>query len=76
MDGLCIRIIEDMNTPTIIVMLLTLWLVMGLGFLSAHIDHRRQGKSIYESLTSYEGLLFILSVVTPMIILIHKSVSG
>jgi heme/copper-type cytochrome/quinol oxidase subunit 2 len=65
-----------MNTPTIIVMLLTLWLVMGLGFLSAHINHRRQGKSIYESLTSHEGLLFILSVITPLIILIHKAVSG
>ena len=70
------RIFEDVNTPTIIVMLLTLWLVMGLGFLSAHINHRRQGKSLYESWTSLEGLLFIASVVAPLIILINKAVSG
>ncbi len=76
MDGHGMRIIQGMNTPTIILMLLTLWLVMGLGFLSAHVNHRRQGKSIYESLTSYEGLLFILSVVIPVIILIHRAVSG
>ena len=65
-----------MNIPTIIVLLLTLWLVMGLGFLSAYINHRRQGKSQYESWTSYEGLMFILSVLIPLIILIHKAVSG
>ncbi len=65
-----------MNTPTIIVMLLTLWLVMGLGFLSAYVNLRRKGKSQFESWTSSEGLLFILSVVIPLIILIHNTVSG
>ena len=65
-----------MNTPTIIVMLLTLWLVMGLGFLSAYVNMRRKGKSPYESWTSYEGLLFILSVILPLIILIYTAVSG
>jgi len=44
-----------MNTPTIIVMLLTLWLVMGLGFLSEFVNLRRKGKSQVESWTSYEG---------------------
>ena len=65
-----------MNTPTIIVMLLTLWLVMGLGFLSEYVNLRRKGKSQFESWTSYEGLLFILSVVVPLILLIHNTVSG
>ena len=65
-----------MNTPTIVVMILTLWLVMGLGFLSEYTNARRQGKSLYNAWTSYEGLLFILSVVAPLIILIHKAAMG
>jgi heme/copper-type cytochrome/quinol oxidase subunit 2 len=65
-----------MNTPTIVLALLTFWLVMGLGFLSKYVNVRRNGKTRYEAWTSYEGLLFILSIVVPIIILIHKSVSG
>lgn len=65
-----------MNTPTIVVMVLTLWLVMGLGFLSEYTNARRKGKAPSEAWTSYEGLLFILSVVVPLIILIHKASSG
>lgn len=65
-----------MNTPTIIVALLTLWLVMGLGFLSANSNHRRQGKSLFESLTSFEGILFILSVIIPLVVIINKAVLG
>jgi len=66
----------EMNTPTIVVAILTFWLVMGLGFLSKYVNVRRSGKTRYEAWTSYEGLLFILSIVLPIIILIHKSVSG
>ncbi len=62
-----------MNTPTIVVAVLTLWLVMGLGFLAEYVTARNKGKTPYEAWTSYEGLLFILSVVVPFIILIHKS---
>jgi hypothetical protein len=65
-----------MNTPTIMVALLTLWLVMGLGFLSAYSNHRRQGKSLFESLLSFEGVLFILSVIIPLVVLIHKTALG
>jgi heme/copper-type cytochrome/quinol oxidase subunit 2 len=65
-----------MNTPTIVVAVLTLWLVMGLGFLAEYVNARRKGKTSYEVWTSYEGLLFILSVVVPLIILIHKSLPG
>jgi len=61
-----------MNTPTIIVTVLTLWLVMGLGFLSKYANERKIGKSRYESWTSYEGLLFILSVAVSVIILIYQ----
>lgn len=62
-----------MNTPTIIVALLTLWLVMGLGFLSKYIKARNKGKRPYETWTSYEGLSLILSVVIPLVVIIYKS---
>jgi hypothetical protein len=60
-----------MNTPTIVVAVLTLWLVMGLGFLSKYVNARRKGKTPFEAWTSYEGLLFIVSVVVSVIILIR-----
>ena len=62
-----------MNTITIVVTVLTIWLVMGLSFLSAYFKDRREGKSLTDTLTSYEGLLFIASVVIPIIILIHSA---
>ena len=65
-----------MNTPTIIVMILTLWLVMGLGFLAEYVNVRRQGKSPLEAWSSYEGVLFILSIAIPIIIMIHRTASG
>ena len=65
-----------MNTPTIVVAVLTLWLVMGLGFLSKYVNARRKGKTPYEAWTSYEGLLFVVSVVVPLIVLIDKSLPG
>jgi len=65
-----------MNAPTIVVTVLTLWLVMGLGFLAEYTNVRREGKSSYEAWTSYEGLLFILSVAVPLLILISKAASN
>jgi len=66
----------EMNTPTVVVAILTLWLVMGLGFLAKYVAVRKSGRTSYEAWISYEGLLFILSIVVPIIILIHTSVSG
>ncbi len=65
-----------MNTPTIIVTLLTLWLVMGLGFWAEYANARREGKTLFQALVSYEGLLFILSIAIPIIIMIHRATSG
>lgn len=65
-----------MNTPTIVVTLLIFWLVMGLGFLSNYITARNKGKTRYEAWTSYEGLLFISSVVISLIVLLYKTLSG
>ncbi len=64
-----------MNTPTIIVTILTLWLVMGLGFLAEYANARREDKSLFETWVSCEGLLFILSIIIPIIIMIHRSTS-
>jgi heme/copper-type cytochrome/quinol oxidase subunit 2 len=65
-----------MNTPTIVVTLLVFWLVMGLGFLSKYVVDRNKGKTLYESWTSYEGLLFVSSIVIPLIVLLYRSFSG
>ena len=65
-----------MNTPTIIVALLVFWLVMGLGFLAKYASIRNKGKTRMEAWMTYEGVLFILSVVVPLLILIHRSISG
>lgn len=65
-----------MNTPTIVVTLLVFWLVMGLGFLSKYVAVRKKGKTRYEAWTSYEGLLFISSIVIPLIVLVYKTLSG
>ncbi len=65
-----------MNTITIVVTVLTLWLVMGLSFLSVYLEIRREGKSLVNAWTSYEGLLFVASIVAPLILLIHRVASG
>ena len=64
-----------MNTITQIVFVMTLWLVMGIGFLSAATEARRKGKSWGDALLSIEGLLFFLSLLIPIFILIHRNVS-
>ncbi len=64
-----------MNTPTIIVTILTLWLVMGLGFWAEYANARKEGKSLFEVWISYEGILFILSIAIPIIIMIHRVTS-
>jgi hypothetical protein len=51
------------NTQTLVVTILTLWLVMGLGFLAYYAKARKAGHSFAATLKSNEGLLFIASVV-------------
>ncbi|MFC1829345.1 hypothetical protein ACFL0O_07030 [Thermodesulfobacteriota bacterium] len=65
-----------MNTITIIVTVLTLWLVMGLSFLSTFLEVRRKGGSPADAWASYEGLLFIASIVVPLILLINRAAFG
>ena len=65
-----------MNTPTLVLTIFTLWLVTGLGFLAEYANTRRQGKSPFEAWTSIEGLLFVASVVVPLVFLIHSAARG
>ena len=52
-----------MNTQTLVVTILTLWLVMGLGFLAEWAKKRKQGQTLFQALGSIEGLLFLASIV-------------
>jgi len=65
-----------MNTITIIVTVLTLWLIMGLSFLSTFLEVRRKGGSPADAWVSYEGLLFIATIAVSLILLINITVSG
>ncbi|MFH1982487.1 MAG: hypothetical protein ABIL58_11635 [Pseudomonadota bacterium] len=65
-----------MNTITMIVTILTLWLVMGLGFLSKYADMRRQGRPSLEAWKTNEGLLFIASVAVPVLAVLVKTIVG
>jgi hypothetical protein len=65
-----------MNTITMVVTVLTLWLVMGLGFLSKYIECKRNGKTPLEAWRTNEGLLFAASVVIPIALALYRTVSG
>jgi hypothetical protein len=62
-----------MNTITQVVLVLVLWLVTGLGFLTKYAEVRRKGGTLYDAGASYEFLFFILSILVPLVILIHRS---
>jgi hypothetical protein len=61
-----------MNTITLIVAILTLWLVMGLGFLSEYSKLRRQGKTLIQSFGSGEGILFLSSILLSLLYLFTR----
>ncbi|MCF8078007.1 MAG: hypothetical protein K9K88_01875 [Desulfobacterales bacterium] len=63
-----------MNGITQAFFFLTLWLVMGIGFLSKATELRRQGKSWADALTSIEALLFYLSLLAPFVLVIQRNV--
>jgi hypothetical protein len=63
-----------MNGVTQAAFFVTLWLIMGIGFLSKTTEIRRQGKTWSDALVSVEALLFFLSLLTPFVLLIHRHV--
>ena len=52
-----------MNTITLVVSILVLWIVMGLGFLAALSKKRKQGDSGIQLWMCTEGLLFAATIV-------------
>ena len=65
-----------MNTITMIITVLTLWLVMGLGFLSKYAEMRRLGQRAIDAWKTNEGLLFVASVAISLFVLAVKTVGG
>jgi len=65
-----------MNTITMVVTVLTLWLVMGLGLLSKYADCKKNGKTTAEAWMTHEGLLFIASVVIPLLFACYRVATG
>jgi len=59
-----------MNTITQLVAMLTLWLVMGLGFLAEYAKLRRQGHTLTTALLRPEGILFIASLIIPLLVIL------
>ena len=66
-----------MNTITLVVTVLTLWLVMGLGFLSKYAACKKEGKTPYQAWTTVEGLIFVASVIlAPVLVAVYRSLGG
>ena len=65
-----------MNTITMVMTVFTLWLVMGLGFLSKYADIRRQGGTSLDAWKTTEGLLFVASVVVPLLLLVFRGIGS
>ena len=55
-----------MNFITKLVFLLTLWTVMGLGFLVKFSEVKRKNEDTHKALKSVEGLLFFASLAIPV----------
>jgi heme/copper-type cytochrome/quinol oxidase subunit 2 len=65
-----------MNTITLVMTVLTLWLVMGLGFLSKYVECKRDGRTTYQAWMTYEGLFFAASILIPILIAFYRVVAG
>jgi hypothetical protein len=66
-----------MNTITLVATVLTLWLVMGLGFLSKYAAFKKEGKTAYQAWATVEGLLFIASIIlAPIAVAVYRGMSG
>ncbi|CAB5153463.1 hypothetical protein D3OALGA1CA_4567 [Olavius algarvensis associated proteobacterium Delta 3] len=48
---------------------------MGIGFLAKATEMRRLGQTWLNTVTSIEGILFLLSLLAPVFLLIHRSIS-
>ena len=61
-----------MNTQTLILTVLILWLIMGLAFLSAYSEVKRTGGTLKDAMGNNETFWFILSIVVGLVAMAFK----
>ncbi len=61
-----------MNTQTLILTVLILWLIMGLAFLSAYSEVKRTGGTLKDAMGNNETFWFILSIVVGVVVVAFK----
>lgn len=65
-----------MNTQTLVVTVLTFWLIMGLAFTSVLSEVRRKGGTFRKALGSNEAFFFIASLVVGLMVIAFKLSTG
>ena len=61
-----------MNMQTLVVTVLTFWLIMGLAFTSVLSEVRRKGGTFQEALKSNEAFFFIASLAAGILVVAFK----
>jgi hypothetical protein len=61
-----------MNSQTLVLTVLILWLIMGLAFLSAYSEVKRTGGTLVDALRNNESFFFILSIVLGLVVIVVK----
>ena len=61
-----------MNTQTLILTVLILWLITGLAFLSAYAEVKRTGGTLVDAMRNNESFFFILSIVVGLVVVAFK----
>jgi hypothetical protein len=61
-----------MNTRTLILTVLIIWLIMGLAFLSAYLETKRTGGTLVDAMRNNETFFFIISIVVGLVVIAFK----
>ena len=61
-----------MNTQTLILTVMILWLIMGLAFLSAYSEVKRTGGTLADAMRKNETFFFIISIVVGLVVVVFK----
>lgn len=61
-----------MNTQTLILTVLIIWLIMGLAFLSSMSEVKRTGGDFYDALKTNEAFFFVISLVCGIAVILVK----
>lgn len=61
-----------MNTQTLILTVLIIWLIMGLAFLSTYLETKRTGGTLVDAMRNNETFFFIISIVVGLVVIAFK----